>query len=147
MYKENRPQSNFHYNRILKPLAKHMRNESTKGEIILWVYVLRARQLMGYQFFRQRTISKYIADFFCKELKLVIEVDGVTHLKKKSKDNLKDEELVNLGFNVIRIKDYDIFTDLHGVRQRMEAWIRKYERKHPEVLLIRNRKKKAVSSP
>ena len=51
----------------------------TKAEACLWKYVLKARQLKGFQFRRQRPVLNYIADFMCKELMLIIEVDGITH--------------------------------------------------------------------
>ena len=51
----------------------------TKAEACLWRYVLRARKMKGYSFRRQRPVLHYIADFMCKELKLIIEVDGITH--------------------------------------------------------------------
>jgi len=112
MKKVPKSKSYFHYNKSLKPLAKHFRNAFTKGEIMLWMYVLRARQLKGYQFFRQRTVSNYISDFFCKELNLIIEVDGITHLEKSNKDKLKDKNLRELGYHVFRIKDYDIMDSI-----------------------------------
>ena len=77
----------------LQPLANKLRKEMTKAEACLWKYALRAGQMKGYQFRRQRPVLRYIADFLCKELKLVIEVDGITHqcdeieVKDKRKTN------------------------------------------------------------
>jgi len=136
---------NNYYEKKLKPFAKHLRKESTKGEIILWMYVLRARQLKGYQFLRQRVIAGSITDFFCKKLRLVIEVDGVTHHKKTAEDKSRDEKLKNLGYTTIRIPDYYIFTDLAGVKMKLEKWIEKYEKNHPEVLLEMRKKKRTLS--
>ena len=72
--------SNFHgYNKNLKGFARELRNNGTKAEACLWKYVLRAGKMQGFQFRRQRPVMNYIADFMCKELMLVIEVDGIIH--------------------------------------------------------------------
>ncbi|TFG35719.1 MAG: DUF559 domain-containing protein, partial [Nitrospirales bacterium] len=66
------------YNSKLKDLTKQLRNNSTKAEIKLWNY-LKGKQLMGYDFHRQKPIDNYVVDFFCNKLMLAIEVDGYTH--------------------------------------------------------------------
>lgn len=71
--------NNKHYNKDLQPFAKDLRSDMTKAEACLWKYVLKARMIKGYQFRRQRPVLNYIADFMCKELILIIEVDGITH--------------------------------------------------------------------
>jgi len=75
---------NHGYNKNLQPFANKLRKEMTKAEACLWKYVLRARQLKGYQFRRQRPVLNYIADFMCMELMLVIECDGITHQWEES---------------------------------------------------------------
>ena len=62
----------------LKPFARTMRYEMTFSERVIWKY-LRNRQIMGYKFRRQHVVGSYIVDFYCHELKLVIEVDGLSH--------------------------------------------------------------------
>jgi len=52
----------------------------------MWNEILKTRRLKGYQFYRQKPIDKYIVDFFCKELKLIIEMDGITHEGNSKKD-------------------------------------------------------------
>ena len=71
--------SNNNYNKNLQPYANRLRKEMTKAEACLWKYILRAGKMKGFQFRRQRPVLNYIADFMCKELMLVIEVDGITH--------------------------------------------------------------------
>jgi very-short-patch-repair endonuclease len=56
-----------------------MRNQSTKGEIKFWCELLRNRK-SGYQIYRQKPIDHIIVDFYCPKLKLVIEIDGTSHL-------------------------------------------------------------------
>ena len=71
--------SNHSYNKNLQPYANRLRKEMTKAESCLWKYVLRAGKMKGFQFRRERPVLNYVADFMCIELKLVIEVDGITH--------------------------------------------------------------------
>ena len=101
------PNNNWHYNRKLKSLARALRRNMTKAEACLWKYALRAGETMGYSFTRQRPVLSYIADFMCKELCLVIEVDGITHLEEEviKKDEIKQRELEEAGFYVLRFRD------------------------------------------
>src|ERR1041385_8885355 len=99
---------NYHlYNTRLQPFANKLRKNMTKAEACLWKYVLRARQLKGYQFRRERPVLNYIADFMCKELKLIIEVDGLTHQWEETaeKDSKKDRDLKAAGFTILRFDD------------------------------------------
>jgi very-short-patch-repair endonuclease len=66
------------YDPNLKKLARHLRNKSTMSEVLLW-RCLKGKQILGYDFDRQRPIDRYIVDFYCKELRLAIEIDGSTH--------------------------------------------------------------------
>ena len=72
-------EKNNFYNKHLKTFAHKNRYEMTKAEACLWKFVLSGKKL-GYTFNRQRPILNYIVDFMCKELKLIIEVDGYSHL-------------------------------------------------------------------
>lgn len=80
-----------------------MRKALTPAENILWQQ-LRNRKLNGLKFKRQHSIGNYIADFYCASLKLVIELDGGVHNLKeqKEKDILRDQNLHELGFKVLR---------------------------------------------
>jgi len=71
--------SNHFYNKNLQPNANRLRKEMTKAEACLWKYVLHAGKMKGFQFRRQRPVLIYIADFMCKELMLIVEVDGSIH--------------------------------------------------------------------
>src|ERR1700733_2349895 len=95
--------NNFHYNKKLKPLARGLRNYSTKAEIRLWCEVLRNKNMLGFTFLRQRSVDLYIADFMCKDLMLVIELDGKSHDSEEAllKDLEKDRALQKLGFTVM----------------------------------------------
>ena len=64
--------------KLLKPRARTMRHEPTRAERVLWE-LLKARRCGGYKFRRQHSIGPYIADFYCKAAKLVVELDGSIH--------------------------------------------------------------------
>jgi len=73
---------------------------------------------MGYQFTRQRPVLNYIADFMCKELLLIIEVDGNSHLtdEVQRKDIRKQKDLEEAGFYVLRIEDGGVLKNLSWVQ-------------------------------
>lgn len=107
------------YNSKLQPYARELRHTLTKAEACLWKYALRAKQLKGYGFNRQRPVLNYIADFMCKNLKLIIEVDGYSHLLDKviEKDKKKQNDLEKAGFTILRFKDEEVLKNINGVRQ------------------------------
>ncbi len=105
----------------------------TKAEACLWKYVLRASQMKGFQFRRQRPVLKYIADFMCKELMLIIEVDGITHhyYDVQKCDKRRQKELERAGFTILRFEDEDVLTALDGVTGKIENWIVQNEKSLP----------------
>ncbi|MBN1820650.1 MAG: endonuclease domain-containing protein [Prolixibacteraceae bacterium] len=122
------PDNYNNYNKELKDFARKLRNNSTLAEVILWDKLLKKKQLRNYQFLRQRSIDIYIVDFFCKDLKLVIEVDGTYHLFNRKKDRARDEDLNDLGFTVIHFNNEEILNDLLSVQRTIERFIDEYEK-------------------
>jgi very-short-patch-repair endonuclease len=120
-----RMERNYQYNNKLKTFARNHRNESTRAEIRIWCEILRNRKMMGLQFLRQRPIGPYIADFFCKDLLLVIEIDGYTHQLEEIylKDIAKTNYLVTLGIHVLRFSDNEVMNEIEYVRRTLELWI------------------------
>jgi len=117
---------NYNYNKKLKNFANSNRKSMTKSEACLWKYVLSSRQMMGYQFRRQRPISNYIADFACLPLGLIIEVDGLTHDNEEAiiKDKKRDEDLLNLGFVTLRFSSWEVLNKIDDVSIIIDDWIR-----------------------
>lgn len=105
------------YNKNLRSLANKNRKQMTKAEACLWKYVLKAK-MTGYTFNRQRPILNYIADFMCKELMLIIEIDGYTHLLDDviKNDARRQQNLEAEGFKIIRFKDEEVLKDINRVR-------------------------------
>ncbi len=98
-----------------KQTRRNLRSNMTKAEIIFWSK-LRGKQL-GYKFRRQHGIGKYIVDFYCPELKLIVEIDGDVHgfNNKIKKDKDRQDFFENLGFIVFRYTNNDIKNNLTGV--------------------------------
>jgi very-short-patch-repair endonuclease len=119
------------YNPSLKELARQLRNNSTKSEIAIWKN-LRGKQMMGYDFHRQKPIDNYILDFFCHELMLGIELDGLSHHSKDSvgKDAIKETRLKELDISILRFNDYEVMNDIQNVLRAIEGFIFEFEKKH-----------------
>jgi len=102
----------------------------TKAEACLWKYALRAGLRKGYTFNRQRPVLKFIADFMCKPLSLVIEVDGITHTWPETiaKDKIKDEQLTSAGFYMLRFTDDEVLTNMEYVIEQINLKIAEIER-------------------
>jgi len=120
------------YNPKLKELARNLRNNSTKSEIKLWQH-LKGKQFFGYDFHRQKPLLNFIADFYCYELNLVIELDGYTHQFEEViiKDEIKQEELENIGLTVIRFDDKEVMNDINNVFRELEGYILNFEKHTP----------------
>ena len=89
--------------------------------------------MKGFPFRRQRPVMNYIADFMCKELMLVIEVDGITHEDEKVilNDERRQAALEAAGFTVLRFNDSDVLDNMQGVISALEDWIEKREKSTP----------------
>ena len=111
----------IHYNPKLKALAAHLRSQGTKSEIILWNQ-LKGSQVNGFRFIRQKPIGDYIVDFYCKEVGLVIELDGLSHQSNEvmDLDERKQSYLESIGLKVIRFEDEDVIRDLPNVMRVIE---------------------------
>ncbi|MDR4505232.1 MAG: endonuclease domain-containing protein [Candidatus Scalindua sp.] len=135
--------NNYAYNHKLQPFANALRKHMTKSEACIWKYALKARKMKGYQFRRQRPVLNYIADFMCKELKLIIELDGITHQWEETsvKDEKKAKDLESAGFLVIRFSDNEVLNNMEGVIWRIEKVIEDLERSTPFIPRQRGRQR------
>lgn len=115
------------YNPKLKKRARKLRNNSTPSEIELWK-ALRGRQMRGYTFNRQKPLDEFIVDFYCRKLRLVIEIDGDSHDGRQGYDKRRQQKLESLGCTVIRFYDHDVMKHLDGVLFKIEETIQKLEK-------------------
>ncbi len=120
------------YNPELKELARQLRNNSTKAEIILWLK-LKGKQMHGYDFHRQKPIDNYILDFFCHELMLGIEVEGYSHelIEVYHKDQKKEKRMNELGITILRFTDNQVLKDMFNVLLSIEDYIHRFEKHTP----------------
>ena len=98
--------------------------------------------MMGYDFDRQRPIGNYIVDFYCKDLKLALEVDGITHLDEKVilKDEIRQDELERLGVKFLRFDAMLIVNKVESVLKEIESWIIEYESENGVVEFVRRKR-------
>lgn len=103
-------------NRKLYQYARDLRGSQTLPEDILWQY-LRSRRLDGLKFRRQHPLVEYVADFYCHEKKLVIELDGAVHDTEVNKDydEARTNWLADLDVTVLRFRNKDVLYNLESV--------------------------------
>ena len=112
-------------NKDLLPFARQLRKDMTPQERKLWYTFLR-----GYtpKFTRQKVMGKYIADFYCAKLKLVLELDGSQHFENAAME--KDEErtayLRQFGVEVLRFANNEINNNFSAVCQCIDNFVREH---------------------
>ena len=106
----------------LKALARQLRNHSTLAEVLLWNQI-KNKKLLGCDFHRQKPIDSFIVDFFCPDLMLAIEIDGVSHLQKGDADVERHRRLESLGVHLIRFEDRMVKREMPKVLAGIEGWI------------------------
>ena len=108
-----------------KDSRKYLRNHPTFTEKLLWLH-LRNKQLCGFKFRRQYSVDKYILDFYCPELKLAIEVDGITHESKEQEkyDRARQNYIEKFGIKFIRITDEEVLSNLDEVLEKIEQRVK-----------------------
>lgn len=104
------------YDKRLKKYSRKLRCSMTETETALWAK-LRRKQILGFQFNRQKPIGKFIVDFYCQSANLVIELDGGQHYTEEGKvsDGLRDEQLRKMGLYVMRFSNRDVLTNIASV--------------------------------
>jgi len=116
--------TDFHlpYNRQLVETAKELRKNMTPAEKRLWSGYLRT---FKFRILRQKPINNFIVDFFCAQLKLVIEVDGESHFTDEGKDYdwERTQILEGYGLKVLRFSNDEVLQDWEGVCRRIEEEI------------------------
>jgi very-short-patch-repair endonuclease len=101
--------------------AKTLRRTLTKAEAVLWSR-LKARNLNGHHFRRQHPIGPFIADFACVEAKLILEVDGATHMSADDqvRDLRRTAFLESEGWLVMRVWNNQVYENRDGVLRAID---------------------------
>ncbi|MBB6129161.1 endonuclease domain-containing protein [Mucilaginibacter lappiensis] len=112
------------YNPALKVLARKLRKDMTEGELLLWSE-LKNDKLLGFDFDRQRFIDNYIVDFYCKDLMLAVEIDGMSHNHEEAfnKDELRQQKLESFGIRFLRFSESELKSDIQNVLRTIESTI------------------------
>jgi len=121
-----------------KILARELRKNQTNAEKILWEK-LRNRKFLGLKFTRQHPFyyfkegrkKFFIADFFCSELKIIIELDGKIHEKQKDYDKVREELLESKEINILRFNNEELENNINGFLIKLKKSI---DDKFPSLL-------------
>ena len=103
----------------LTELARANRKNPTSAERKIWHEVLRMRQLADYKFLRQKPIGRFIVDFYCSSLHLVIEIDGDDHAGSIGYDAERTRVLGSCGLTVIRYSNHEVMHNISGVYENL----------------------------
>ncbi len=114
----------YYGNRELIKKARILRKSMTVAEIILWSR-LRSKQISGYKFRRQQPIFEYIVDFYCDELKLIIEVDGEIHdLPEMVESDFKREKILTInGYKILHLSNLEIEEQIEATIVKIKTCI------------------------
>ena len=113
-------QTSPHLWSILKPRARKMRKNPTPAETALWQR-LRKRQLCDTKFRRQHAIGRYIVDFYAREPRLIIEVDGPIHEQQREADAVRQQHLESRGYHVLRFTNERVLHEIDAVLDEIKT--------------------------
>ncbi len=114
-------------------VARELRKNMTPAEIVFWNNV-RNKKFFGLRFLRQHPIfyeywgkkKFFVADFYCRELKLIVEIDGGIHETQKDYDRIRTEILeTQKDLKVLRFKNEEVLSNINGVMKRLKTFIGK----------------------
>ena len=98
--------------------ARALRNAATPAERRLWEYL--ARSALGAKFSRQMPVGPWYADFLCRELGLVVELDGFSHDLDPEPDERRDADLRARGYRVLHFNNDDVMEDAEAVARAIQ---------------------------
>ncbi|HEY0854310.1 MAG TPA: DUF559 domain-containing protein [Devosia sp.] len=108
------------------PRARKLRVQMTDAERRFWNLV-RNRSFDGLKFVRQYPVGPFIADFACRERKLIVELDGSQHVAEATYDERRTIFINSEGYSVLRFWNNEVLTELAGVHQMLQAVLAGYE--------------------
>ena len=101
--------------------ARSLRRTATPAERMLWRSL--ARSALGAKFSRQMPVGPWFADFLCRELKLVIELDGHSHDVQPERDRARDADLRTRGYTVLRFTNGEALDETEAVARAIQQEI------------------------
>jgi very-short-patch-repair endonuclease len=118
---------------VFKKRRQRLRWNPTKAEYVLWQEL--RRKTLGVKFRRQFEISPYFVDFYCHEMKLIIEVDGPIHDERKGYDERRTRFIEKKGYKVIRFKNNEVLFEREKVMAVIEKECLSAQRLDPSLTL------------
>jgi very-short-patch-repair endonuclease len=115
----------------IKEIAKKLRKNQTPEEKLLW-NELQNKKFEGFRFLRQHLLYYehdnndhffFIPDFYCAELRLIIELDGGVHINQKERDERRDAIMKSKGFRILRINNEEL-SNLEDVKKKIIIYIK-----------------------
>jgi len=112
-------------------VSRDLRKNQTQAELIFWEKV-KNKQFLGYKFLRQHPLfyeyydkeKFFIADFYCREVKLVVEIDGGIHEEQKDYDQIRTEIIESQHeYKVIRYKNEQVMKDINRTMVNLKSVI------------------------
>lgn len=103
--------------KTLKQFRRDLRSKASRGEVVLWNGL--RRNGVGAKFRRQESIRQFVVDFYCPELGLAVEVDGIHHENTKERDARRDSILKEIGVRTIRFSDSEVISNSELVLNRI----------------------------
>jgi len=122
----------------IKERRRELRHNLTRAEAILWNH-LKQKQICGQRFLKQYSIESFIVDFYCPKLRLVIEVDGETHLtdKELEYDKIRQDKIEKLNIIFLRFTNGDVYNGLDLVLEKIELKVNEMMKTPPAPLSLR----------
>jgi very-short-patch-repair endonuclease len=119
--------------------ARKLRQTLTPAEHRFW-FLVRNRKFLNLRFRRQHPIGKYIVDFYCHELSLIIELDGAIHDRRKMQnyDALRDRVLEDTGLTILRFRNEDVFYNMAKIEEEVKELMELKKKGAAEVDLSRS---------
>jgi very-short-patch-repair endonuclease len=105
--------------------ARVLRSTASSAEDRMWTE-LRGRRLDGLKFMRQCPIGPFFVDFLCRELKIIVEVDGGTHSmpREMARDGIRAVYLEKQGYRIFRVHNAEVYEDIDGVLDTLLTFVR-----------------------
>lgn len=116
------------YNRTSEKAKRQLlRRNMTKAEFMIW-QKLKGKQLEGYKFRRQYSVSSFVIDFYCTELKLAIEIDGESHFEDGAQEYDQERQafIESVGIRFLRFTNDEVYGNLQAVLERITQEIGDY---------------------
>ena len=104
-----------------KQKRRFLRNNMPKAEAVVWTYI-KNKQILGQRFLRQYSIGSYVVDFYCPKLRLVVEIDGPSHLINDAAeyDSDRQKTIETLGLHFLRFRNDEVYEGIADVINRIE---------------------------